>query len=783
MEYRTLLKANIKRHKGSLIGIFVLLMLVSVSLTTVLTVWNNSGSYVRGEMSRLGFGDLTAWVSNLTDEKLLTDEISSLKEVDSVGAQEIIFSEYEIGDQESDSEGQLITYNSEQYPYKIFTEDLTGYQSESAQINPGEIYVSPSLCSMFDVSVGDTVTFPIARNGMDKTFTVKGYFEDPFMGSSMIGMKSFLICGQDHDEIANVISRAGNNGLARAGYMLHIFQREDNGLSTAQFSVLLNENTRLQTYVEFTHSREAISGFMLTLQNVFTGFLLAFVVILVLVSMVVLSHSIGSAVEQDYKNMGILKTIGFTSGKLRKIQLLQYSVGILGGMVTGTLLSLMAAKSVCQMTVTTTGLLIPSVLPGGLCLSALVLILLLLSGFIWMKTGEITKVSPMKAIREDWKVSASKSRTNSPIHQNGLAFWMAVRQLLTGKRKYISTCMTAILLVFFASMIGRVNAWLGPNGEGLMDAFNPADLHIAAQPVGEAKIEDVEQTIQEYTTITDQYMLAMPGVSVNGIDYTANVITEPERFHMLEGQTCKKPDEVVLTEFVATDLGVVIGDTVTVASSLGTGEYKVTGIYQCANDMGANIGMNREGFGKIGADTPRIWCVHYFIEDPDLQPEIIRTLEAAYGGDVYLHENSWPGLAGILSAMKMLMIFLYVVVLLFVVVVTLLTAEKLLTAEQKDLGVYKSLGFSAWRLRRSFVIRFGLTSLSGSLLGMTLSAWATDPLVAVLMRMEGISNFSSHPGLGTVLFPGIIVILLFSGFAWLASGKIRKRICFIYANV
>ena len=335
MEYRTLLKANIKRHKGSLIGIFVLLMLVSVSLTTVLTVWNNSGSYVRGEMSRLGFGDLTAWVSNLTDEKLLTDEISSLKEVDSVGAQEIIFSEYEIGDQESDSEGQLITYNSEQYPYKIFTEDLTGYQSESAQINPGEIYVSPSLCSMFDVSVGDTVTFPIARNGMDKTFTVKGYFEDPFMGSSMIGMKSFLICGQDHDEIANVISRAGNNGLARAGYMLHIFQREDNGLSTAQFSVLLNENTRLQTYVEFTHSREAISGFMLTLQNVFTGFLLAFVVILVLVSMVVLSHSIGSAVEQDYKNMGILKTIGFTSGKLRKIQLLQYSVGILGGMVTG----------------------------------------------------------------------------------------------------------------------------------------------------------------------------------------------------------------------------------------------------------------------------------------------------------------------------------------------------------------------------------------------------------------------------------------------------------------
>ena len=59
--------------------------------------------------------------------------------------------------------------------------------------------------------------------------------------------------------------------------------------------------------------------------------------------------------------------------------------------------------------------------------------------------------------------------------------------------------------MFFASLIGRVNAWLGPNGEGLMDAFNPADLHIAAQPMGETTIEEVEQTIESYTAITDSY--------------------------------------------------------------------------------------------------------------------------------------------------------------------------------------------------------------------------------------------------------------------------------------
>ena len=774
MEIRTLLKANLKRHKGSVLGVFFLILLVSVSLATVLTVWSNSGRYVNEEMDRLGFGDITAWVSGLDNVSTLTEEIADLDEVDSVGVQEIIYSEYEVGEQESDSEGQLITYDPERYPYKIFSDDISDYQTGIPPIAPGEIYVSPSLSSMFGVRIGDTITFPIARSGVDKSFVVKGYFEDPFMGSSMIGMKSFLICEQDHEEIAGMIAGAGIDGLARDGYMLHILQAADSDLSAAQFNALLNENTSLQNFVEFTHSHAAISGFMLTLQNVFTSLLLAFVGILVLAALAALSHSIGSTIEQDYVNMGILKTMGFTSGKLRGLQLLQYLIGIVCGLAAGILLALPVAGFVCRMTVTTTGLLVPSILPLGLCLLSFGVILLLLLGFIWLRTRKIRKVAPMKAIRGELGNPVMSRKAAVPIRRKGLGFWMALRQLTTSKKRYMGACLVAMLLVFFASLIGRVNAWLGPNGEGLMDAFNPADLHIAAQPMGETGIDQVEQTILEYTEITDRYMLAMPSVSVNGVDYTANVITEPERFHILSGRTCQNPDEVVLTEFVAVDFGVSIGDTVTIAGSLGSGEYTVSGIYQCANDMGANIGMNREGYDLIGAESSTMWCTHYFIQDPALQPAIMQALEKTYGGDIYLHENAWPGLYGILSAMQLLMIFLYAIVILFVLVVTFLTAGKLLHAEQKDLGIYRAMGFSAQRLRRSFALRFGIIALLGSALGTILSAVLTDPLVAALMRMEGISNFSSQPGIGTVLFPGVVVLFLFAAFAWLIAGKIKR---------
>lgn len=782
MEIKTLLKSNLKSHRGTVFGVFVLILLVSLSLGTVLTVAFNSGRYVNSEMDRLGYGDITAWVSGISDVAPLAEEISALDEVDSVGVQPLIFSEYEIDAQESDSEGQLITYEPEHYPYKFFADDLSGYKDAPEEIAQGEIYAPASMASMFGVQIGDLITFPIARSGGDMTFTVAGFFEDPFMGSSMIGMKGFLINGKDHEEIAGMIREAGADNLAREGFMLHISQSPGSELNSAGFNAFLNENTSLQSYVEFTHSHEAISGFMLTLQNVFTSLLLAFVVILLLASMAVLSHSIGSTIEQDYVNMGILKTMGFTGGKLRKVQLLQYLITTLCCMTAGVLFSIPVSDFICRMTVTTTGLLIPAALPVGICLAALAVILLLLLGFVWFCTGKISRISPVSAVRGTLKETQTSKRAAFPVRKKGLSFWLALRQLSSGKRRYIGACLMAVLLVFFASLIGRVNDWLGPLGEGLMDAFNPSDLHVAAQPMGETGIEDVEQTIESYTAITDFYMLGMPNVSVNGVDMTANVITEPERFHLLSGQTCRETDEVVLTEFVAADLGVSVGDTVTVAGALGSGEYVVSGIYQCANDMGMNIGMNRQGYDLIGEESPTMWCTHYFLADPSLQPEIMQALQDSYGGDVYLHENSWPGLAGILSAMRLLMIFLYAVVILFVLVVTLLTSGKLLRAEQKDLSIYGTMGFSTGLLRRSFSLRFGMIALLGSILGTILSTLLTDPLVAVLMRMEGISNFSSHPGVLTVLLPGIIVTALFLLFSWLAAGKAVNSIRFYYGN-
>lgn len=771
MEILTLLSASLRRHKGSLIGIFLLVLIAAAAFGTVLSVWTNSGAYVQNEMERAGFGELTAWVSNVPDIAELSAKIENVPEVERVEAQPLIFSNYKVSGGESDSEGQLITYIPAENRYKFFADDLSGYTVPPTEISSGEVYISPSMVTMLDVKIGDDITFPIARSGRNLTLTVKGFYEDPFMGSSMIGMKGFLINEADRAAALEILESAGIDALARDGAMLHIFS--DENITSAELNEKINASTSLSEYTEFAHSFDAIAGFMGILQNAFCGLLTAFAAVMLIVAAAVIGHSIGGTISAESVNMGILKTVGFDSRGLRAVQLLMYLIPIVIGSAAGVIISVPLGAFTANSTITTTGIKIPTTLPFGLTALFFAVVIVLLGLFIILRTRKIIKISPMSAIRGETENAQFSPEKTPCAFGKGLNFRLALRQLISGKRRYIGAFATAMLLSFFISLIGRMDGWLGKDGKGMMDAFNPADHDLGIQIFGQLTIDEMEKTVREFSEITDSYWLAMPNAVVNGVDFTANVIDEPERFHILEGNTCGGDDEIVLTEFLAKNFGVSIGDTVTVSGSKGSAEFTVSGIYSCANDMGDNVGMSREGYERIGEIIPQLWCKHYFLEDPAQKTAIADSLEEKYGGDVHVHENTWPGLFGIISAMRILIIVMYALTAAFILIVTTMTSGRIISAEQKDLGIYKAIGFQTNRLRAAFALRFGMTALVGSAVGVILAAVFTDPLVSAVMKLAGISNFSSSISFESAPLPICAVTALFAVFAYLASAKIR----------
>lgn len=778
MEEQIIFCAGLKKQKGSLFGIIVLLFLTALSLCTVLTVYLRGNSYIRQEIERIGFGNLTIWVSEVLDMDALVQSMKAQDGIEEITVQNLIFSGYEGNGVESDSEGQLIPWQAGSSRYRFFNKDCSGYIEAPQEIADNEIYVPTSMQSILSVTIGDGITFSIARGRKNVEFTVAGFYEDPVMGSSMIGMKGFLISPAAYEQILQTIKEEGADALARSGAMLHITEDRNAGFTISELNRRLNESTSLSKYTEFIHSADTMEGFMTILQNAFCGLLAAFTLAFFLAVFVCLGHSISTMIEQEWKNMGILKTIGMTGKELVRLQGAQYACSIVIGLSFGILGSVLVTKFVSHMMVQTSGVLIPVKIPMLPVFVIFAVIFIFFMLFVIVRLKGIYQISPMEAIRGQQTEGNKKLRKrggSSILSSKGLAVQLALRQLMFSKRRYIGICIVAVLLVFFASLAGRMNDWLGADGQGMMDAFNPADLDLGIQVLGRLNQEEMESVVTSYSEITDSYELAMPSVSVNGTNYTANVITEPERFHISQGRTSQSADEVVLTEVLAADLGVEIGDSVSIRGDMGTKEFTVSGIYHCANDMGANLGMSREGYLSIGADDQRIWCHHYFLADTSKKQIITETLESIYGGDVHVHENTWPGLFSIIDAMHLLLAFMYGMSVIFIGIVTVMTGSKLLDAERKDMGIYKSIGYSVRKLRISFALRFGIVAALGGAIGTILSIVLTDIFVGNIMRFVGISNFESHPNILIILMPEVIMTALFLIFAYLAAGKIKKE--------
>lgn len=711
-----LLRAAWRKQKENICGIFLLVAVLSLCLFSALTLYVSGRQSVKAEMERLGFGDLTIWVNGVREG--LAEEIESIMDVERVTYQPLIFSGYEVNGRYSDNEGQLL-YPDGSVPYRFIDEHGNELPVHGAGtsggtgtgIVPGTVYISPAMKSAFDVETGDSIHFELSRKDGIYSLTVAGYFADGFMGSSMIDMKSFLVSRDDYAAMQEIVSTAADaDVLGREGAMLHIFQSQGSPLLAMDFHKAIQEGTDVSLYTEFSYQQESILNYMLLLQDILAGFLIAFSAVLFLVCMIVTGHSLSAVVEQDKKDMAVLKTLGMSGEDIRNVYFLLYGGVILTVMLFGLLFAERIADMLARGLVTSTGMLVSVKMPFMLCFLLLMAFVLVFAIFQVLRTGKILTVAPMESIRE----TAGRKRVRTEIRRRFLEWDIALRELRFEKKNYIALFLIAAFLAVFLAVIGRMGTWLGPNGEGVMNAFSVADHDLGVQPFNrDVPMDEIERVIEWYSPILGTYELQLS-----------------------------------------------IGDNVKVAANGRSGDYQVSGIYQCANGMGSNIGMSMEGYSQIGDITGFIWCYHYILENGNMRDFAMGYLQEHYRG-TSVHTNSWSGLNGIVFLTHILILALYLIAAVFILVSVALISGKLLQAETGNMAVYKSMGLSTVRLRRSFALRFLIVAAAGTAAGILLSALTADGMIGKVFRSFGIGDFHSGFSVMGTLLPFVLIPALF----------------------
>lgn len=771
----TLVRENLKKQRGSFIGIFLLMFIITISLSCVLCIWSNSESYVRSEMERVRFGDIIYWLKQTEQIDTITEAIEAVEGVQSTGYEKSINMKVIVNGIESSYVSAYVC--DETTPYKMFDGDGIKYAEQVEPLKKGEAYVPISYQSLAKAKIGDRI---LIKDGT-QNFIVKGFFEDPTSGSTTMGTKNILISEADMEEMweynEQKLSEEMNDGMLNV-YAVRVFLSPDTGLSVKDVQCKIGESVRFENTLNAAYTKEAFTQFMLLLENIFVGLLLAFVAVLLVVALIVIGHCISSSMEQSYVDIGILKAIGYTNQSLRAVQCMQYLIVLGLGLLAGLPASLLLVRTINSMIVPVTGIRIPDKMPLALFAGYYGFIFLILTLFIIFKANRIGRISPMTAIRGGRAEIYFSSRFQTEIYEKGMQFWLALRQLTSGMKSYIGACMIAALLVFALSFSMRIHGWLGEDGAGLMNSMGVASVNgrtydFAIKYMDEELREEVEALIERRTPIQEVYQTKVLSAQVEGTNCLLNVVSEPEYLHVLEGRTCKYDNEIVITKMVASDFGLQIGDKLSLTVEEAKRDFIVTGLNQCANDMGNNVSISIEGMKYLGLED-MTYYYNYQIEDPEQEDLILSELEDRYGKKIDVDANTWSGVAGIVGAANALKNLMYGICTIFILVVVSMTGSKILYKEQHDLGIYKALGFPSGYLRLSFAIRFVIVALIGSVFGVTMSVGLTDPIAGKMFYLMGVGEFETPIGLPKMITSMLFVVMTFFIFSYGVAGRIKK---------
>lgn len=773
MEILTLLKANIRHRKGTFISILILMLIIVTAMTAIFNASDNGNLAVEQALQRVHSGDLIVYIN----ESAYTEELqASLLEQDSVDKVVPVPAFWTESSEANGKKSHETAFLRTLTPdYQILNETQTEYEPETPPLNPGEIYVPLGVQAKHPCAIGDTIHYTTTFGEYD--FVVKGFIEEPNNGGSMMGWKQIFVSDSDfaqmEQDYGKLYTKEENMGTM---YILHIFKSPDCTVSDATWKQELNLETGIIDIAAMGSLTKAqVLHYTGLFNTIISNILMVFLCLLFVIVLIIISHSLSSSIEADYINLGILKAQGFTTGKLQAVLLLQYLSAEVAGAALGLILAIPLTAALVRLYLPITAILADHTVSLNKSLICILVLLLLSTVILLCLTQKVGKLSPVRALSAGQADQYFDSRFHFAITQKLLTGSLALRQFTSASRRYLSSILVAAILVFFMLTITVLANMANSKAALESMGYIYSDLIIYFQePASDSQIEDIEAEITLHSPINKAYYLTNQYISIDGYEIYCFVFRDPEIIAgITRGRAPLYSNEVLITDIVASELDLDIGDTVLLSNYHSREEFMISGFFQSTNDTGMVIAISSAAGDKLDIQSPT--RAHFSLQDPSMVQEIADSLNDKYGTTLeaqVVETDSFTNL--IRTALDAIKVVIYSFSIVFALVVVYMVCSKIFIKERIDIGIYKAMGFTAASLRLQFAFRFLIVAGSGSVLGVILSFLLSNRLLNSLLRLMGITNFESDFTIASILLPVLLLCLCFFLFAYLISGRIKR---------
>lgn len=647
---------------------------------------------------------------------------------------------------------------------------LLNLNSEMIQVNDGEIAVPVFYMQQNKLRIGEQIR--IDNGSFKRSYTIVDFVRDAQMNPSVIHSKRFIVSPAALEEL--------KQGVGEMEYLIEFRLKEPGRIG---------EFTQAYQNAGLPNAGPVVTYGLFQLLNAMTDGVIAAVIILVslvliLIAMLCIRFTMLATIEEDYREISVMKAIGIAEKDIKKLYLMKYVFMAGLASLLGYVASLVVNRLFVSNILLYMGKAPATLLHFAVPLLAAGLIFAMVVLFCRTVLRRFRSISAVEALR-------TGSLGDSQIIRNRLSLsrnrWSSVPVFL-GLKEVVQRLklFRLLLFVFVVSSfimivpINFLNTLQAPSFISYM-GVGQSDIRIDLRHT-----DDVEQRynnlinqiktdedIKTYSPlVTSLFKVRNAEGSYDNLSVeTGNFSIFPLSY--INGSAPATTNEIALSDANSSELGLKTGEQLTLLVNGRNQVMTVSGIYQDVT----NGGKTAKALLPYNKDSVLWYVVSLDLKDRSQLAAKIAEYETAYSPakvtdlQGYLDQT----LGGTIQQLKLVTVLALAIGVFISILITSLFLQMIVAKDSNDIAVLRSLGFALSKIKQKYVVMSLVILIVGVAAGTILSNTLGPLLVSAIMSTFGASNISFviNPVQAYILCPlllaGTIVLT-----AWISIQSIKE---------
>jgi len=617
------------------------------------------------------------------------------------------------------------TTQSDKFDYLL---DLDG---NVIHVKDGEIYVPVGYMKDGTAKVGDIVQVG------GRTLVVAGFLRDSQMNSWLASSKRFLV--SEHDYAA--LKDAG-----RTEYLIEFRLKDASDIGAFEADYIsrgLEANGPTITYPLFRMLNAISDGLMIAVLLLASGLVCA-------IAFLCIRFTLLAKIEDDYREIGVLKAIGMRVSDIKKMYLAKYAVIAATGCMAGWALSHVFKGMLLENIRLYLGGSEHSAAAFFFPIAGVVLVFLAILGYANTVLRRFRKISAAEAIRFGASREQGAVVTRWNLAKNRLIdtnLFLGVKDVLARKKLYATMLAVMVISAFLILVPLNLSSTISSKDFITYMGIGNSDIRIDLQQADQLseKAAEVLETIRNDQEVAEYALLATKSFKVRTEDGSEKRIKIELGDHSVfpvkysEGRAPIADNEIALSVLNAEELGKKVGDVITLEIEGKAKHLTVSGVYSDITNGGKTA---KAVFSDLSAEI--MWYVLFAqLADPTLVltkvSEYTKRFPYAKISDIREYIKHTYG--STIRSVQQASLTAAAVALVITALVTLLFMNMVVAKDRYEIAVLKALGFTNSDITVQYAARAVVVSVAGIILGTVLANTAGERLAGAVISSFGASSF------------------------------------------